>query len=182
MLRHNGHCTFDYEQEYYWSPAMGNVDFPELNREPLWPNNYCLGEVECALGAKLLDRINQINIEKRQRAMKFIDALADFSELEFHRVDTTQHNYHLLVARITNGKRDQFIKKMANEEGIQCIVQYYPLYRYDLYKKANQGKANCPNTDKFFDNMISFPFHHMMSETDFDRMIEASRRVLVNLI
>ena len=182
MLRHNGHCTFDYEQEYYWSPAMGNVDFPELNREPLWPNNYCLGEVECALGAKLLDRINQINIEKRQRAMKFIDALADFSELEFHRVDTTQHNYHLLVARITNGKRDQFIKKMANEEGIQCIVQCYPLCRYDLYKKANQGKANCPNTDKFFDNMISFPFHHMMSETDFDRMIEASRRVLVNLI
>ena len=40
------------------------------------------------------------------------------------------------------------------DEGIQCVVQYYPLYRYDLYKKVEQGEANCPNTDLFFDNMV----------------------------
>ena len=74
MLRHNGHCDFDYQREHYWIPAMGNVDLPELNGEPLWPNNYCLGEVECALGVKLLDRINLMNKQKRQRAITFIDS------------------------------------------------------------------------------------------------------------
>jgi dTDP-4-amino-4,6-dideoxygalactose transaminase len=57
MLRHNGHCAFAGERPDYWKPAMGNVDFPELDGERLWPGNYCLGEVECALGAKQLDRV-----------------------------------------------------------------------------------------------------------------------------
>lgn len=178
MLRHNGHCTFDYEHEQYWVPAMGNVDLPELKGEPLWPSNYCLGEVECALGTKLLERIDRMNREKRDRAVRFIDAMQEYPELEFHRVDSDRHNYHLLVARVTSGKRDAVIGKLSEEDGIQCVVQYYPLYRYDFYRKAGQGYAECPNTDLFFDNMISFPFHHMMSDDDFERMIIATERVV----
>jgi len=178
MLRHNGHCVFDFEREHYWVPAMGNVDLPELNGELLWPSNYCLGEVECALGAALLDRVDRMNQEKRQRAITFIDALSDHPELQFHRVDSLRHNYHLLVSQMDNGNRDRFMQKMAEEEGIQCVVQYYPLYRYDLYKKIGQGEAECPNTDHFFDNMVSFPFHHMLSDEDFNYMIEATKRAL----
>jgi len=177
-LRHNGHCGFEFERENYWVPAMGNVDLPELNGELLWPNNYCLGEVECALGSKLLQRIDQVNEEKRKRAIHFIDALSSHHELHFHRVESDRHNYHLLVAQVTSEKRDQIMRKLAKDEGIQCVVQYYPLYRYDLYKKVGHGDANCPNTDQFFDNMISFPFHHMMSDDDFAYMIEAIKRTL----
>ena len=180
MLRHNGHCVFRGERENYWKPAMGNVDLPELKGEPLWPNNYCLGEVECALGVKLLDRIDNINNEKRKRALQFMDAMEEFSHIEFHREESDQHNYHLLAAIVRNGKRDHFMKKMA-ETGIQCVVQYYPLYRYDLYKKTGHGKAVCPNADLFFDNMVSFPFHHMMSDDDFNFMVEATKKILSEL-
>ena len=181
MLRHNGHCNFPFEREDYWIPAMGNVDFPVLNNKILWPNNYCLGEIECALGTKLLDRLDELNSQKRKRAIYFIDALKDYPELEFHRVDTTRHNYHLLAARMTNGKRDKFIRRMANEKGIQCVVQYYPLNRYPLYQKLGFEQADCPNTDDFFDNMISFPFHHWMSDDEFGYMLEATEDILVSL-
>ncbi len=177
MLRHNGHSLFNYDRESYWIPAMGNVDLPELNGEPLWPNNYCLGEVECALGVKLLDRIDSINNEKQIRALRFIDAMADFPQLEFHREETKRHNYHLLVARVVNGKRNLFITKMV-ERGVQCVVQYYPLNRYDLYKKSGYGEADCPNTDQFYDNMVSFPFHHMLSNEKFSEMIDITCKVL----
>jgi len=178
LLRHNGHCNFPFDRDDYWIPAMGNVDFPVLNDKILWPNNYCLGEIECALGAKLLDRIDRINIEKRKRALFFIDELKSYPELEFHRVDSRRHNYHLLVCRMLNGKRDQFIKKMAFEYGIQCVVQYYPLNRYPLYQKIGFGSADCPNTDLFFDNMISFPFHHWMSDSDFEYMLKSTQEAL----
>lgn len=181
MLRHNGHCDFDFKKPNYWSPAMGNVDLPELNGKYLMPNNYCLGEIECALGIKLLDRINTINDEKRNRALKFIDGLKDYPELIFHRVDNKRHNYHLLVAQMVNGKRDTFIDKMANEKGIQCIVQYYPLNRYALYQKLGFGNAKCPNTDEFYDNMVSFPFHHWMNDEDFQYMLESTIDVLENI-
>ena len=180
MLRHNGHCGFNFERENYWAPAMGNVDLPDLNGKPIWPNNYCLGEVECALGVKLLDRIDQINMEKRERAMCFIDSMVGLPELEFHREDSKRHNYHLLVARVLNGKRDAFMSKMV-EAGVQCVVQYYPLNRYDLYKKAGYGEADCPSTDQFFDNMVSFPFHHMMSDEDFVEMTAITKNVLSSM-
>jgi perosamine synthetase len=181
MLRHNGHCEFSYDRELYWKPAMGNVDLPEFDNKSIWPSNYCLGEVECALGTKLLDRIDQINKEKRQRAIMFIDELSEFSCLKFHREDSERHNYHLLSAQISNNRRDKFIKIMSDEKKIQCVVQYHPLYRYDLYKKSGQGNANCPNTDIFFGNMVSFPFHHMMSEGDFSYLLKSTKETLKSI-
>jgi len=178
MLRHNGHCGFAFERENYWEPAMGNVDIPILNGKYLMPNNYCLGEVECALGAKLLDRIDQMNTEKRQRAIEFIDRVSPHGLLQFHRVESKQHNYHLLVAQVTGGKRDEFIRKMAYEKKIQCVVQYYPLNRYDFYKKLGFGKAHCPNADWFYDNMVSFPFHHWMSNEDFEYLTQSTINVI----
>jgi perosamine synthetase len=180
MLRHNGHCVFPYERPDYWKPAMGNLDFPELDGEIVWPNNYCLGEVECALGAKQLERIDIINAEKRARALRFIDALADYPELEFHRVDSTRHNYHLLPARMvdTVERRDDFIRRMFNEKGVKCVVQYYPLNRYPFYQRLGLGEANCPNADLFYDHMISFPFQHNLKDSEFDHMLKATKDIL----
>lgn len=182
-LRHNGHCAYDFARPDYWKPAMGNVDMPMLDGEFLQPNNYCLGEVECALGAKLLDRIDRINDEKRARALRFMDGLADFPELEFHRVETRRHNYHLLAARMTTGpeKRDAFMRAMFNDKGVKCVVQYIPLNRYDYYRRLGMGEAQCPNADAFFDSMISFPFQHWMSEEDFRYMLKSAREVLASL-
>ena len=178
MLRHNGHCGWEYERPNYWTPAMGNVDLPTLNDEYLMPNNYCLGEVECALGAKLLDRLDEMNEQKRKRALYFIDSLQEYKILKFHRVEDNRHNYHLLVAYVNDNKRDEFMKKMSEEKKIQCVVQYYPLNRYDLYRKLGFSEAECPNADDFFDNMVSFPFHHMMSDEDFEYMLQSTKEVL----
>tara|TARA_B100000686_G_C16653447_1_gene896833 strand:- start:187 stop:1284 length:1098 start_codon:yes stop_codon:yes gene_type:complete len=180
LLRHNGHEAFE-EQTDYWIPAMSNVVLPEFNGLPLMPNNFCLGEVESALGSLLLDRVDEINKNKKQRAISFIDAFSNNLPISFHKEESSRHNYHLLVAEITNGKRDSFIKKMASEHGIQCVVQYYPLNRYDLYKKLGYGEASCPNADNFYDNMVSFPFHSSLSNEELNMVKESSLRVLESL-
>ena len=85
MLRHNGHCPYPPDRRDYWIPAMGDVDLPALNEESLWPSNYCIGEVECALGEKLLARVDEINTQKRRRALSVIDRLSVCPDLAFHR-------------------------------------------------------------------------------------------------
>lgn len=181
MLRHNGHCGFGYEREHYWQPAMGNLDLPSFEGRELMPNNYCLGEVECALGAKLLDRLDTMNAQKRARAIRFIDELRNFDALVFHRVEDLRHNYHLLVAYVKNDKREEVMQKLVYDKKIQCVVQYYPLYRYPLYQKLGFGEAECPKTDEFFDNMISFPFQHWMSEEEFGYMLQSTKEVIREL-
>lgn len=176
ILRHNGHCPFKYERDHYWKPAMGNVDLPIVNKKSIMPNNFCLGEIECALGTILLDRIDQMNLTKRKRAIYFIDELKNYNELQFHRVDTKRHNYHLLAAYNKSHDRDRFMKYISENEGVQCAVQYYPLNRYDLYKKLDLNIADCPNTDLFFDNMISFPFNHIMTDDDIEIMLKSTKK------
>jgi len=180
-LRHNGHRPWDFKQSDHFIPAGINVDLPYLNGEPVQPNNYCLGEVECALGIALIDRLDKINNEKRKRAIKFIDALKKYPELEFLRVNTTQHNYHLLVARVINGKNYELLRKMNYDKKVKCVVQYYPLHRYDYYKKNGFGYADVPNTDAFYDNMISFPFQHWMSDDEITYMLKSTIEALNEL-
>ncbi|MEF2807667.1 MAG: DegT/DnrJ/EryC1/StrS family aminotransferase, partial [Desulfovibrio sp.] len=130
-----------------------------------------------------LERIDSINDFKRARAMRFIDGLKDFPELEFLREDTRRHNYHLLVARMTSGveKRDAFMRRMYEDKGIKCVVQYIPLNRYDYYRRQGLGESNCPNGDLFYDTMVSFPFQAWMSDEDFEYMLASAREVLASL-
>ena len=177
MLRHNGHCDFGYLREQYWLPAMSNIDIPEIEGRKLLPNNFSIGEVQCALGSKLLERIDEINLEKRNRAIFLIDELSSFDFILFHREASSRHNYHLLALEFLMPYRDIFFEEMI-EYGIQCAVQYYPLNRYDLYKKLGYGYADCPNSEKFFDNMASLPFQHMMSDEEFIYLIDSLKKVL----
>ena len=43
------------------------------------------------------------------------------------------------------------------------------------------GVADCPNTDLFFDNMVSFPFHEWMGEEDFDYLLGSVKTSLNEL-
>ena len=182
-LRHNGIRPFDFEREKYWVPAMGNVDF---DIDGLWPYNFCIGEMQCAVGIKLLDRLDKMNEDRNARARKFKDALADYSELVFQKVPNGYyHCYHLLAARYDGNRHGKtnhdFIEMMASVYGVKVIVQYYPLYRYPMFVKAGFGDAHCPNTDRFFDNMVSFPFHHWMPDQEFGYMIEVTKKTLNHL-
>lgn len=178
-LRHNGHCDFNYTREEFWKPAMGNLDVTYVDDDLLLPNNFCIAETQCALGSSLLDRVMEINKKKRQRALYFIDELKNFDILKFHRVETEQHNYHLLAAYFNNTSlRDKFFHLMAHEESIQCAVQYLPLNRYDFYKKLGYGEANCPNSDFFFDHMVSFPFHHRLTDNEIDQILSSTKKIL----
>ena len=57
---------------------------------------------------------------------------------------------------------------------IKSIVQYYPLYKYPLFRKKGFKVANCP-IQRIFNNMISFPFHISMKNKDFDYMISRKK-------
>ena len=182
-LRHNGMRPFSEPRDRYWIPTMTNVDF---DWEGVWPYKFCLGEVQCALGSKLLERLDAISEKRRSRAQRFLAALSDFPELSFQKTPAGQdHVYHLLTAKYDGrafGKtRDDFMELMAFTHKVQVIVQYYPLYRYPLFIRAGFGKADCPHTDDFYDNMVSFPFHHWLSEENVDYMIKAARSTLASL-
>jgi dTDP-4-amino-4,6-dideoxygalactose transaminase len=171
-LRHNGMRPYGGNRDRYWVPAMGDVDF---DIEGLWPYNFCLGEVQCALGSRMLQRLDAINAQRAERARRFMSALASYPELSFQRVPPgCGHSWHLLAARYDGARwqrtRDEFMSELAFSAGVRAVVQYCPLYRYPMFRRAGVGRAECPETDRFFDNMVSFPFQQWMPEEQFELM------------
>src|SRR3989344_1745136 len=181
-LRHNGVKPYPAGRDRYWVPAMSNVDF---DIEGFFPYNFCIGEVQCALGIEILKTIDAQNQKRKERAKKLIDALKEYPELSFQKAEDGQgkmHVYHLLSAQYDGKKfgktRNDLIELLAVKYQIKTVVQYYPLYRYPLFQKTGFGTADCPNTDEFFDNMISFPFHIWMPDADFEYLIDSTKNSL----
>ena len=184
-LRHNGVKPYPAGRDRYWVPAMSNVDF---DIEGFFPYNFCIGEVQCALGIEILKTIDAQNQKRKERAKKLIDALKEYPELSFQKAEDGQgkmHVYHLLSAQYDGKKfgktRNDLIELLAVKYQIKTVVQYYPLYRYPLFQKTGFGTADCPNTDEFFDNMISFPFHIWMPDADFEYLIDSTKKSLEEL-
>ena len=180
-LRMNGHAPFENKPEY-WLPAMTNVD---LDIDGMWPMKSSMSETQAAVGRLVLKRLNDITEQRRTRGLAFRDAMEKFPELKFQTIHTPEaQSHHLLPARyISKSKtRDDLIRLLMSDYGIKTIIQYYPLNRYDFYIKAGYKKAFCPNSDIFYDNMVSFPFQHMMSEESFVEMTRIAKKVLSELV
>ncbi len=173
-LRHNGHASYtNRDPRYYWKPAMSNVD---VDINGVWPNNFCIGEVQCALGFAMIPRITEINAARRARHQEFARRVKGVPQLTLQKIHNDGlSSHHLLPLKFIGKKvnRDFIIEKLAYEYKIQAIVQYYPLNRYPLFIKNGFGNAKIPNTDNFFDNMISLPFHHWLDELDFNYMVNS---------
>ena len=141
-----------------------------------WPYKFTLSEIQCLAGNLSLKRINKLNQLRINRAKKLITEVKQVSnKLSFvESFKNKRHVYHLLSAKVEssgNLNRDNLIKFLFENFGIKCATQYYPLYKYDLFKKKKNHKGKCPNTELFFKNMISFPFHVWMSEKKYNQMI-----------
>ena len=130
---------------------MGNVDEDLKN---YWPCKFTLSEIQCAAGSIGLKKIDFMNSLRIKRAKKFIDNLSNIKELEFTAFfKSKRHVYHLLTAYCVKNKyftRDELISHLYNKFNIKCIVQYYPLYKYDLFKKKVLEKLIAQKQSYFF--------------------------------
>jgi len=182
-LRWMGNSPFEGERAQYWKPAMANLVEAIPGRLPV---NYCLGEPNATVGRLLIKRLDAINKQRRHQADRFIGALADVPELVFQKIPPgCGHAYHLMAARFDgtdSGKtRDDLIGLLHTDYNLTCIVQYWPLNRSELFQKAGFGEADVPESDRFFDNMISFPWWSDMSDEVIDDMAGRTRAAVQEL-
>lgn len=180
-LRHNGHRPYSSKRKYYWKPAMVNL---ELDVKNVWPHKFTLSEIQCAAGHLLLKRLDSLNNTRIKRAKKIIKELHG-ETLNFNVDNKNQrHVYHLLTAYVNPSKnisRDKIISLLYKKYKIQSIVQFYPLYKYPLFKKMHLGIASCPKTELFYKNMISFPFHVWLSDNQINYMILSIKKCINEL-
>ena len=159
-IRHNGLCAYQGERERYWVPAMSCVD--EF-LEDRWPQNFCLGEAQCALGSVQLKSVYSNNEILRAQDARIRAALADLPEISFPGiVEGGRYVVHQYVMHYDGSKygknRNDLLDLLTGKYRVRAIVQYYPLYRFPLFQKKGMGAYDCPVLDKWWDDSFSFPW------------------------
>lgn len=182
-LRHNGCRPYPGPRERYWVPAMSDVD---IDIEGVWPQNFSIGEAQCALGSVELKSLDQTNDTLIAQAMALRAALADVPELSFARIpEGYRHVFHTFVLHFDGsafGKnRDDLLDILVNDYGIRAIVQYYPLYRYPLFQKLGAGEHDCPLLESWWDNSFSLPWWAGIPDDTLDYLVSSLKAAIARL-
>ncbi len=182
-MRWMGNWPFEEQREKDWVPAGGNLVEPIPGR---WPMNVCMNVPASVVGRLMLKRLDAINEQRRHQARRFMGALSDYDELDFQHVpEGCEHAYHLMCARYDGQRygvaRDTVFALLRDKYNVKVIVQYWPLYHSELFRSFGFGEANVPETDRFYENMISFPWWSDMSDDLIDDMADRTRQALVEM-
>jgi dTDP-4-amino-4,6-dideoxygalactose transaminase len=168
-------------QKYYWLPSHFDV----VDVDGKWGVNYRMNEFQAALGRAQLRKLPLL-IGKRREIGHAIDAgikgvkgiTGTFEDPDcFH----AYHLYTLCVEPEELGaSRDEFLRCLYFDEGVQGILHYQPTYDFTGVKKYLQargcGGQFCPIADKFFYRReMNLPMHPRLTREDCDTIIAGIR-------
>jgi len=135
-------------------------------------------DIMAAIGLRQLDRYLGL-LERRAEMMKKYDAVCaelGISHMVHHTdyMDSSNHLYLIRVPGIGEMERNLIIEKMA-EHGVATNVHYKPLPMMTAYGKDCSAY---PNSYDYYHNLITLPFHTLLSDDDVEYVCETLREVI----
>lgn len=118
-------------------------------------------DIQAAIGLGQLERITDMYKRRQEVAKKYYE----ISSLDFirHSSDDFTSSYHLMLASVKKGNRDELITYLANL-GIACNVHYKPLPLLTAYKNLGFSMDAYPNSFEMYQKEITLPLHSLLTD------------------
>ena len=138
-------------------------------------------DIMAAIGLRQLDRYLGL-LDRRVEIMAKYDATCDelgISHMIHHteNMDSSNHLYLIRIPDITVEQRNLIIEKMA-EAGVATNVHYKPMPMMTAYKALGWDIKDFPNTYDYYHNLITLPFHTLLSDEDVEYVVETLKAVV----
>ena len=166
------------DQRDYWIPSHFDV----IDDNGKWGNNYRMNEAQAAVGRAQLKKLDMLISKRRENAHYLNAGLKGIKGITpVYEDPACFHCFHLYTlcveAAELGATRDDFMRVLYREEGIQGIQHYQPTYHFTGLKKAfNYPDKLCPNAEAFFyARETNLPMHPRLTKNDLDAMITGIR-------
>ncbi|NOZ23226.1 MAG: DegT/DnrJ/EryC1/StrS family aminotransferase [Planctomycetes bacterium] len=174
------HKVVDGDYSDYWIPA--HFDVADVNG--YWGNNYRMNEVQAAVGRAQLRKLDML-IEKRQKNARYIsEGIKDVKGVNgVYEHPDCKHAYHLYTLTVDPEiyNRDEFLRTLYREHGVQGILHYQPTYHFSGIKKLGIT-GHCPVAEEFFYRReTNLPMHPRLTQQELDDMVEGIRKTAEKL-
>jgi len=135
-------------------------------------------DIMAAIGLRQLDRY-LVLLERREVMMKKYDAVCaelGISHMVHHTeyMDSSNHLYLVRIPGIGEEERNQIIERMA-VCGVATNVHYKPLPMMTAYGKDCSAY---PNAYDYYHNLITLPFHTLLSDDDVEYVCECLKEAV----
>ena len=138
-------------------------------------------DIMAAIGLRQLDRYLGL-LDRRTEMMMKYDATCDelgISHMVHHAegMNSSNHLYLIRVPGVDVDQRNEIIEKMA-ERGVATNVHYKPMPMMTAYKALGWDIKDFPNTYDYYHNLITLPFHTLLSDEDVEYVCETLKEVV----
>jgi len=129
---------------------------------------YHMNTISAVVGISQIKQTTKF-IESRQKTcQRYNDAFKEISDLKIPQTDFSDISPFIYSLRVLNGKREQLIEYLKNEN-IDVGIHFIPVHKHEYFKNSKFG--NMDITDKVVDQVLTLPLHSFMKEEFVKRVI-----------
>ncbi len=172
------------EQKDYWLPY--HYDVVEVNG--VIGNNFRMDEVRAAVGRVQLRKLDKLNARRLELTDYVNSQLKGAEGVSMpHRAPERTQVCYLYNPRYKLHKegyaKDDFLRILYYEEGVQVILHYLPNYLFSIYRKRGYKQGLCPVAEKvFFEETMTLPMHPRFEYSDLNMMAQGIKNALKKVV
>ncbi len=161
----------------YWVPS--HFDVVDVNG--YWGNNYRMNEIQAAVGRAQLRKLPTLTQKRREIGQRLNAGLQGIRGITpVYEAPDCFHVYHLYTVCVEEeelgASRDDFMRVLYKEEGVQGILHYQPTYHFTGLKKMGYSDHIAPKAEKFFYHReLNLPMHPRLTDREIEDMIAGIR-------
>ena len=147
-----------------------------------WGHNFRLTDIQCALGISQLRRLDENLARRRSLAARYaalLEAVPGVEPLALR--PEVEHAWHLYVVRMKRGAwsvpREE-LHRLLLAEGIGVNVHYLPVHLHAYHQSQGAFTGQCPVAEAAYDELLTLPLHHGMSDEDQDDVLRAIHKLV----
>ena len=145
--------------------------------------NFRITDLQCALGLSQLGKIEKFASARLKWAKIYdqeLPKLKNLKVMQDHLRDYSGNHLYVVkidFARLKMARSELYAK--FEEKGILLHLHYIPIYRQPFYEANYKvDLADFKNTEKYYEEVVTFPLYSSMTQEEMERILTASRELI----
>ena len=144
--------------------------------------NYRMTDIQAALGASQMDRLDEFVARRRALAVRYNELLRDLPLRAPFVLEEAQPSWHLYIVRIDFDrvrKTKQQIFAEMREKGVALNLHYIPVHTQPYYEALGFHAEDCPAAVEYYREALTRPLYPSMTDAEQEMAARALREVLI---
>ena len=143
--------------------------------------NYRMTDMQAALGASQMTRLDAFVARRRELAARYNALLKDFPLVTPDVMKGADPSWHIYIVRMVFGqigKTKRQIFEEMKERGVVLNLHYIPVHRQPYYEKLGFRQGDFPHSEKYYEEAFTLPLYYSLANDEQDYIVESLWSVL----